>query len=97
VRVALEPKFACAERGDARLDNNPHLCETALEGAIRRARAAAPEDAPAAWSAVDHRVVDLAPVVPLVNTRLPVFVSKRVGNVTSHLTYPTLLDQMWVR
>ena len=62
-----------------------------------RARAAA-EDAPAAWAAVDRRVVDLAPAVPYVKrSACTVYVSKRVGNVTYHPTYSTLLDQMWVR
>jgi hypothetical protein len=65
--------------------------------AIDRARAADVGDAPAAWAAVDRRVVDLAAAIPYVNTRATVFVSKRVGNVTYHPTYSTLLDQMWVR
>ena len=95
--ILLDAPFACRARGDARTANVSHLCDTGLDAAIRKARAAAPEDAPAAWAAVDRRVVNLAPVVPLVNGRLSVFVSKRVGNVTSHPTYQTLLDQMWVR
>jgi peptide/nickel transport system substrate-binding protein len=95
--IMLDPMFACAARGDARVDNISHVCAAGLDAAIRRARAAAPEDAPAAWAAVDRRVVDLAATVPYVNPRVPVFVSKRVGNVTSHPTYFTLLDQMWVR
>jgi ABC-type transport system substrate-binding protein len=73
------------------------VCAAGLDAAIGRARAAAPEDAPAAWAAVDRRVVNLAATVPYANARVPVFVSKRVGNVTSHPTYFTLLDQMWVR
>ena len=51
----------------------------------------------AAWAAMDRRIVKLAATVPYVNSRLTVFVSKRVGNVTSHPMYFTLLDQMWVR
>jgi peptide/nickel transport system substrate-binding protein len=95
--IMLDPLFACTARGDARAENASQVCAAGLDAAIGRARAAAPEDAPAAWAAVDRRVVDLAAAVPLVNTRLPVFVSKRVGNVTSHPTYSTLLDQMWIR
>ena len=73
------------------------MCDARLDAAIDRARAAAAQDAPAAWAAVDRRVVDLAATVPYVNPRVTVFVSKRVGNVISHPMYQTLLDQMWVR
>ncbi len=95
--IMLDPTFGCAARGDTRLDNISRVCNSGLDAAIGRARSAAPENAPAAWAAVDRRVVNLAAAIPLVNTRLPVYVSKRVGNVTSHPTYSTLLDQMWVR
>ena len=78
-------------------DNVSHVCDARLDAAIDRARAAAAEDAPAAWAAVDRRIVDLAAAVPYVNGRLTVFVSKRVGNVTYHPMYSTLLDQVWVR
>ena len=73
------------------------MCAVGLDAAIDRARAAAADDAPAAWAAVDRRVVDLAAAVPYVNPRVSVFVSKRVGNVVYHPMYQTLLDQMWVR
>jgi hypothetical protein len=33
----------------------------------------------------------------MTNHRGVVFVSKRVGNVQSHLLWFTLLDQLWVR
>ncbi len=93
----LAPTFACAARGDATFANVSHVCDARLDAAIGRARAAAAEDAPAAWAAVDRRVVDLAPTVPYVNIRLTVYVSKRVGNVTYHPTYSTMLDRVWVR
>ena len=93
----LDPLFACTARGDPTVENVSRVCTPRLEAAIGRARAAAPEDAPAAWAAVDRRIVKLAATVPYVNSRLTVFVSKRVGNVTSHPMYFTLLDQMWVR
>jgi hypothetical protein len=35
--------------------------------------------------------------VPFTNRRSVVLVSERAGNVRTHLTYFTLLDQMWVR
>ena len=65
--------------------------------AVARARAATGADAAAAWAEVDHRLVDLAPAVPTINLRTPILVSKRVGNVTHHAQWTTLLDQMWVR
>ena len=95
--IMLDPTFACPARGDLLVDNLSRICAARLDAAIGRARAAGPEAAAAAWAAVDRRVVDLAATVPTVNPRAPVFVSKRVGNVTSHPTYFTLLDQMWVR
>jgi peptide/nickel transport system substrate-binding protein len=95
--IMLDPVFACSARGDPRVENASQICAAGLHAAIGRARAADPEDTPAAWAAVDRRVVRLAAVVPYVRSRLPVFVSKRVGNVTYHPTYSTLLDQMWVR
>ena len=94
----LEPRrSACTPSGDAKTENVSHLCAARLDAAIERARAAAAEDAPAAWAAVDRRVVDLAAAVPYVNPRVIAFASKRVGNVISHPMYQTLLDQTWVR
>ena len=94
----LEPTFGCAARGDPEASTTSRTSATrGLAAAIDRARAAAAEDAPAAWAAVDRRIVDLAAAVPYVNGRLTVFVSKRVGNVTYHPLYSTLLDQVWVR
>ena len=93
----LDPTFACTARGDAQVENVSHVCDARLDAAIDRAHAVSVGDAPAAWAAAHRRIVDLAAAVPYVNTRVTVFVSKRVGNVTYHPTYSTLLDQMWVR
>ena len=95
--TVLDPTFGCTARDDPKLHNISHVCDARLDAAIDRARAAAPVHAPAAWAAVDRRVVDLAATVPYVTTRFTIFVSKRVGNVTFHPMYQTLLDQMWVR
>ena len=65
--------------------------------AVARARATTGADAAAAWAAVDRRLVDLAPAVPTTTDRTLIFVSERVGNVTHHSQWTTLLDQMWVR
>ena len=93
----LDPTFACTARADPKVENVSHVCDSKLDAAIDRAQAAAVPSAPAAWAAADRRIVDLAAAVPYANPRLAVFVSKRVGNVTSHPTYLTLLDQIWVR
>jgi ABC-type transport system substrate-binding protein len=93
----IEPVFGCATRADPHGTNASHLCSPRLTAAIRRAQSSAPEDAAAAWAAADRRVVDLAPAVPYLNARTTVFVSKRVGNVTPHPQWTTLLDRMWVR
>ena len=93
----LDPTFSCTARGDPKLHNASRVCDARLDAALGRARAAAPDDAPAAWAAVDRRIVDLAAALPYVNQRFLIFVSKRVGNVTFHPMYQTLLDQIWVR
>ena len=93
----LDPTFGCTARGDPNLHNASRVCDARLDAALDRARAAAPDDAPAAWAAVDRRIVDLAAALPYVNQRFLIFVSKRVGNVTFHPMYQTLLDQIWVR
>ena len=95
--IMLDPPFSCAARGDRTVKNASQICAAGLDAAIGRARAAAPGDAPAAWGAVDRQVIDRAAAVPYVSSRLPVYVSQRVGNVTYHPTYSSLLDQMWVR
>jgi ABC-type transport system substrate-binding protein/DNA-binding SARP family transcriptional activator len=93
----LEPTFGCTARGIPKRHNAAHVCDAQLDAAIDRARAAAAEDAPTAWAAVDRRIVDLAAAIPYASGRSVTFVSKRVGNATFHPLYNTLLDQMWVR
>ena len=93
----LDATFACTARGDANVENLSHVCDARLDAAIDHAHSVSVGDAPAAWASADRRVVDLAAAVPYVNARVTVFVSKRVGNVTYHPTYSTLLDRMWVR
>jgi peptide/nickel transport system substrate-binding protein len=93
----LDPTFGCTARGDPKPNNVSHVCDARLQAGLDRARAAAAEDAPAAWAAVDRRIVDLAAAVPYSSGRSITFVSKRVGNVTFHPMYNTLLDQIWVR
>jgi hypothetical protein len=69
----------------------------ALEEDVEGALAATSAEARARWTAIDRRLTDLAPVIPLANRRSVDFVSDRGGNVQHHLQWSTLLDQMWVR
>jgi YVTN family beta-propeller protein len=87
----IEPNFRC---GSAQ--NLSSMCDRALDRRMTRALAA-PRPDTAVWSALERRVVNLAATVPLVNRRSVVLVSKRAGNVKSHVLFFTLLDQMWVR
>ena len=86
----IEPNFGCP-------DNLSHFCDRRLMREIGRARAARGADAAERWAAIDRRVTDLAPAVPLTNRRSVELVSKRVGNVQHHVLGFTLLDQLWVR
>jgi peptide/nickel transport system substrate-binding protein len=86
----IEPNFGCP-------DNLSHFCDRRLTREVDRALAAEGADAANRWSAIDRRVTDLAPVVPLTNRRSVELVSKRVGNVQHHVLGYTLLDQLWVR
>ena len=73
--------------------NLSRICDRKLQRLIDRASVTLPADAAAAWAAADHRVSDLAPVVPLTRRRSAVLVSKRVGNVHTQGQVFTLLDQ----
>jgi YVTN family beta-propeller protein len=93
----IGPHFTCASLADRRPDNASYFCDRALARQYDRALAAQGAEAAERWAAADRRIVDLAPAVPMTNHRGLVFVSKRVGNVQSHLQWGTLLDQLWVR
>ena len=93
----IDPHFTCSSVFDASVENVSNLCDRGVTRAVARARATTGADAAAAWAAVDHRLVDLAPAVPIASDRTTIFVSKRVGNVTPHAQWTMLLDQMWVR
>jgi ABC-type transport system substrate-binding protein len=93
----IEPLFGCPTRADRHAENVSRLCSARVTAAIRRAQSSGPDDAAAAWAVADRRIVDLAAAVPYVNGRTAVFVSKRVGNVTNHPQFTTLLDRIWVR
>jgi peptide/nickel transport system substrate-binding protein len=90
----IRTAFTCRQRDGFNLSR---ICDRALDGRIDRAIATLPSESAGAWAAAEHRVSDLAPVVPLTRRRSAVLVSKRVGNVRTHGQWFTLLDQMWVR
>jgi peptide/nickel transport system substrate-binding protein len=93
----IDGNFTCTPRQDP-VDGNPsHLCDGGVTRAVARARTTTGAGSAPAWAAADRRLVDLAPAVPTTNDRTLIFVSKRVGNVTHHSQWVTLLDQMWVR
>jgi YVTN family beta-propeller protein len=93
----IDGNFTCTPSRDP-IDGNPsHLCNRGVTRAVARARAATGAGAATAWAAAERRLVHLAPAVPTTNDRTLIFVSKRVGNVTHHAQWVTLLDQMWVR
>jgi peptide/nickel transport system substrate-binding protein len=81
--------------------NVSEMCDQRLDRAVDRALTRQTTEAPAAsnatWSAVDHLVTDLAPWVPVANTRDVVVVSRRVGNVQANPQWGALVDQIWVR
>ena len=88
----------------ASLGNNNYsgFCNRSIDAQIKRALALDQSDPGAAsvlWARIDHRIVDQAPVVPLVNGTWSFIVSKRVGNFqanTATSAFP-LLEQIWVR
>jgi ABC-type transport system substrate-binding protein/class 3 adenylate cyclase len=86
--------FAC----DA--DNNSSgLCDAQLDRMIARARHLQSSDPPRAralWADTERRVVDLAPLVGLVNTIGHEVISPRVGNYQHSPQWGLLLDQLWV-
>jgi len=91
----VEPHFSCTSAAERDHNNLSRLCDPSL--ALQTAHASNTDTTPARWAAVDRRIVDLAPAVPMTNRRTLVFVSKRVGNVQSHQMWSTLLDQLWIR
>ncbi len=93
----IDPHFTCASLADRRPENASYICDVALSRQVNRARSAYNADAAERWAAIDRRIADLAPAVPMTNHRVLVLTSKRVGNVQHHLLWDTLLDQLWVR
>jgi peptide/nickel transport system substrate-binding protein len=93
----IEPAFSCASQAERDLNNVSHFCDPALARTVAAAREGLGDDANRTWARADRAVIDHAAAVPLTNHRSLVLVSDRVGNVQTHPTWMTLLDQLWVR
>jgi peptide/nickel transport system substrate-binding protein len=80
--------------------NVAEFCNPKIDAAGQRAQAleaAAPGAASSAWAAIDRRITDQAPWLPLYNLRLDVATSGRVGNFQYHPFFGLLPSQLWVR
>jgi YVTN family beta-propeller protein len=91
----IQPNFTCASPADPQKTNVSHFCDRSIARQVDRALAAQGADAAGRWAAIDHRLADMAPAVPLTNRRSMELVSRRLGNV-QHLQGYTMLDQLWV-
>ena len=94
---AFQPTFTCASLAERQTANPSWFCDRGLARQVDHALATQGAEAPGRWAAIDRRIVDLAPAVPLTVHRGAMLVSKRVGNVQSNLNSFALLDQLWVR
>jgi YVTN family beta-propeller protein len=80
--------------------NLAEFCDPSIDRQTKRAltvQSTNPRAAGELWARVDRQMVDRAPWVPLVNTKVVDFLSKRVGNYQYNLQWGMLIDQLWVR
>jgi YVTN family beta-propeller protein len=90
----IVPFMMCGAVGTA------HFCDHGLDRRIRHALALQADDpgsAAAEWVAVDHRLVDRAALVPMVNEIASDLVARRVGGYQYHPQFGALIDQLWLR
>lgn len=93
----LRPLVGCeARRPDRGGFNLSGFCDRGIDAAIDRAEAAGLNAGPA-WHRIERRLDVQMPVIPLLNARYPVVVSKRLGNLQFHTVSGPLLDQVWVK
>jgi len=81
-------------------DNIGFFCDRRIDAQIERAlkiQATDPDAAVGMWRAIERRLVDLAPWVPLFTPWGADIVSKRVRNYQYNPAWGILLDQLWVR
>jgi peptide/nickel transport system substrate-binding protein len=99
----IYPQFSCAlRRLNSTANLNPSFfCDPSIDAKMNQAFATAIAHGSAAanseWTAVDHAIVNKAPLAGLVNGRSVEFVSKRVGNFMFNPTFYTLVGQMWIK
>ncbi|MEO8423954.1 MAG: hypothetical protein ABI595_08575 [Actinomycetota bacterium] len=92
--------FSCPGPGVDSVLNLSRFCDRSIDDAIDRALSLQETDqyaANRAWEALDHRLVDLAPLIPFATPGAPIVVSERVGNYQQNPLLGVLLDQLWVR
>jgi YVTN family beta-propeller protein len=80
--------------------NDAEFCDPRIDTAAQHAQALEPNSpgsANEAWGAIDKRITNQAPWLPLYNPRLDIAASPRVGNFEYHPFFGLLLDQLWVR
>jgi peptide/nickel transport system substrate-binding protein len=91
----LTTLFSCAGAG-----NHGWFCDYRVDRAIARARAlraSRPRLAASLWAQIDHRLVDEAAWVPLIDEHAIDFVSAHVRNYQSHPYWGVIADQLWLR
>jgi YVTN family beta-propeller protein len=91
----IEPQFRCAAFGNA-----SGLCSESLDARIDDAeqlQASDPAAANRAWTAIEHRLVEDAVWVPLINPVSAYVFSARTENVQVHPQWGVLLSRIWVQ
>jgi peptide/nickel transport system substrate-binding protein len=76
------------------------FCDHSLDASIASAlssETASPGIASQQWAAIDRKVADSAPVIPISNSLAWDFVAGRVGNYQNNPQWGMLVDQLWVR
>jgi hypothetical protein len=74
------------------------LCDRDVDKAIEEASSAGGlRESTLAWSHIDRRLVDAAPVVPVIAPRTAILTSRRAGNLVVNPLYGVMLDRLWVR
>lgn len=94
--------FTCASfHPNASNGNFPEFCDHGLDKQIAQAESLQltnPQAAGRIWARVDRRIVEQAPVVPLLTPQTVNLTASRVGNYVYSLWLAgPLLDQLWVR
>jgi ABC-type transport system substrate-binding protein/DNA-binding SARP family transcriptional activator len=98
----IDPLLSCRSftpRDPANL-NLAEFCEPKIDSESRHAaalEARTPGIAADEWRRIDRQLTDRATWLPLYNPRVPVALSRRVGNYEYHPFWQLLLDQLWVR